>query len=387
MSNFNNAVSQTPKSTSFKRVIPWDSSSGDFVYGAVQDPCFRKKYNRKSLKHKIDREMDPDDWDPVSGYNTCFLVTIILIALTLIGTGILVFIFWDNFLQNWYWWLLVFVVLLITFIVVLCIFRSMSNKKVTRRQAQLEEVCTYINKTYLDGSGTGVFPGQAGAWLEVDLDPRKTKIEGSIIKDEGEGTKSQKIDVNPDKKSSSKRDEKYRDEEMNESMHELNLKEDKKSSSLKNPERKERKVRGGTGLSDLNESGDEVQSKKSVRFEDESSPGKSKYDSIKSKKSSRRGSTSDSVSKMDSRKVSMKEKVTEKKTQFVEINYSQTTPKKKGFYERFKKHKESGKKNSGEGGIRVKYDSEVPQQRVISDFVPTMNLMQNIESDKSEFDD
>lgn len=388
MSNFNTAVSQTPRSTRNKRIIPWDSSMGDFVYGAIQDACFKRRYNRKSLKMKIDREMDPDDWDPVSGYNTCFLVTLILIFLALVITGVLIAVFFENFQDFWYWWLLGFVVLLVIFIVVLCIVRSSSNGKASRRNGQLEEVCDYINNKYLTGVGTGIFPGQAGAWLEVDLDPRKTRIEGEIEKDKGEEVNEKKV---KEKKSpTSEKSEKYRDDEANESFQALNGKE---SSRMSKSSRKDRKVKGG--ISDFDDDADEVSSKKSVRFEDESSPGKSKYDSIKSKKSSgssrSRKSSLKSKSAYDSapkseRKVTLKDKVTEKNTTFVEINYSQKTPKKKGFYERFKKFRESGK-SSGDGGIRVEYESEIPQQRVINDFVPTMNLMKSVKSDKSEFDD
>lgn len=224
MSNFNSAVSNTPKSTNFKRIIPWDSDLGDFVYGAVQDDCFKRRYNRKSLKMKIDREMDPDDWDPVSTYNTCFLVTLILILFTLIVTGVLIFIFFDNFKQFWFWWLLGFVVLLITFIVVLCIFRSSSNSKSNRRSSKLEEICTYLNGKYLKGIGTGVFPGQSGAWLEVDLDPRRTTIEGRVQKDEGEGINQKKItEKNQSDKKTGDRSRTYKDKngEINESFQEL----------------------------------------------------------------------------------------------------------------------------------------------------------------------
>jgi hypothetical protein len=58
LSAYNTAVANTPKSTSYKRIIPFDSSTDKFVFGAIQDKIFKKRYDRKAFRSKILREFD-----------------------------------------------------------------------------------------------------------------------------------------------------------------------------------------------------------------------------------------------------------------------------------------------------------------------------------------
>lgn len=50
----------------------------------------------------------------------------------------------------------------------------------------LEEVAGDINRRYLKGVGSKIVIGDEGAWIGVEMDPKRTKIEGEIEYDKGE---------------------------------------------------------------------------------------------------------------------------------------------------------------------------------------------------------
>ena len=44
----------------------------------------------------------------------------------------------------------------------------------------LEEIAGDVNRRYLKGVGSKVVVGDEGAWIGVEMDPKRTKIEGEI---------------------------------------------------------------------------------------------------------------------------------------------------------------------------------------------------------------
>lgn len=60
------------------------------------------------------------------------------------------------------------------------------NSRNKKRFQDLDRACQDINSKNLMGTGTSVNPGEDGAWLEIDLDPRRTMIEGGVVRDKSE---------------------------------------------------------------------------------------------------------------------------------------------------------------------------------------------------------
>lgn len=183
LSLFNSSCKRTPMSSHYNRVIPWDHKRKDFVYGAVQDACFKGFYDRRSLKSKIDLNRTYSSWDPVSTYNLVFLAVFGLIALALIVWIILIIIYWDHFKDNWGWWIFWLVLLIIFLLIIWYIFKLVSNNRTKKRFQRIDEACQDINNRNLCGTGTYVYPGENAAWLEVEMDPRRTVIGGPIRHD------------------------------------------------------------------------------------------------------------------------------------------------------------------------------------------------------------
>jgi len=50
----------------------------------------------------------------------------------------------------------------------------------------LEEIAGDVNRRYLKGVGSKVVIGDEGAWIGIEMDPKRTKIEGEIEFDKGE---------------------------------------------------------------------------------------------------------------------------------------------------------------------------------------------------------
>lgn len=173
---FNQACKKTPMSTYYTRVIPWDSKRGDFVYGAVQDSCFKGFYDRRSLKSKVD--MYRSHWNPTRWYNYCWLATIALIALVIVIGIIMAIVWWDDFSDNWTIYLTWFILLLLVLFALLCICRCGANMMAKRRFQRLDDALQDVNRRNLYGTGTYVYPGDCGAWIEVEMDPRRTAVSG-----------------------------------------------------------------------------------------------------------------------------------------------------------------------------------------------------------------
>jgi len=96
-SNFNKSCKNTPLSTYYTRIIPWDHKAKDFVYGAAQDSEFKGFHDRRSLKSKIDHSREFSSWDPVTCYNIIFWVLAITLAVVALGFLILMIVFWEDF--------------------------------------------------------------------------------------------------------------------------------------------------------------------------------------------------------------------------------------------------------------------------------------------------
>ena len=183
-STFNKDTRDTPHSDMYKRVIPWDHKEKDYVYGAVQDACFRGFYDRRSLKSKIDNVRNEGNWDPVTAYNRCLMLSVALLVLMVIGWVVAAFLnrsmFW-KYRGGWVLSLLVLVMFVVA-IVVLC--KVGSNSRTKRRYQLVHKACEEVNERNLKGSGVIVAPGPSAAWIEVLLDPVKTHIKGDIRHDQ-----------------------------------------------------------------------------------------------------------------------------------------------------------------------------------------------------------
>lgn len=57
------------------------------------------------------------------------------------------------------------------------------NHRTKKRFQRLHQACEEINKRNLLGTGVLIYPGESGAWLEIEMDPRLTMITGSIRHD------------------------------------------------------------------------------------------------------------------------------------------------------------------------------------------------------------
>lgn len=182
-STFNTAAKKTPISSNFNRVIPWDHKNKDFVYGSVQDACFKGFYDRRSLKSKMDLNRSHSSWDPVSCYNICWAITLGLIAVAVLVWLILMILNWTHFKKNWYWWLFWLAALIAILVCFCCIFKAGANARTKKRFQRIDEACQDINRRNLHNTGTRVYPGESAAWLEVEMDPRKTTIGGPIRHD------------------------------------------------------------------------------------------------------------------------------------------------------------------------------------------------------------
>ena len=174
--SFNEACAKTPLSTYYTRIIPWDAKKGDFVYGAVQDSCFKGFYDRRSLKSKVD--MNRSHWDPVRWYNLFWLLCLVLIVLAIIIAIICAIVWWDDFKQNWTIYLTYLLVMIAVLFALLCICRCGANIMAKRRFMRLDDALQDVNRRNLYGTGTYVYPGDNGAWIEVEMDPRRTAVSG-----------------------------------------------------------------------------------------------------------------------------------------------------------------------------------------------------------------
>lgn len=185
MCPFNTACANTPISSYYNRVIPWDHKRKDYVYGAAQDAEFKGFYDRRSLKSRIDLNKNHSSWDPVSCYNLVFWILAAILAIAILVWIICMIVYWNDFYtrSQWPWWVFWLVVLIMIVVIFMCIFRCGANARAKKRYQRIHEACADINKKNLHGTGTYVYPGEAGAWLEVEMDPRRTMISGPVRHD------------------------------------------------------------------------------------------------------------------------------------------------------------------------------------------------------------
>ena len=435
------SAQKTPPSSNYKRVIPWDHTKRDFVYGAVQDKIFKGRLPRRSLKRKIDTEMTSEDWNPVMAFNVCCIIWMALLAVVTITIVVLI-IWFRTKITNFYYWLIFIVAMTLDiFTVAYLLFRCYSEQKIDRRFKDLERVCSDLNRSYYKGVGCGVCPGLAGAWLEVDLDPRRTIVEGEIERDQGESNvlkeqeqkerlkEQAKSGAMPPKKESSKtkdsrdkdRDKKsIKDRKESSRNPKESSRRDNKAPSQKSVLEKvswgqdsHRRIERRKNLDDSelvhvidDISADADNSNITPRDRQLRNPQKgdrSSFKTIKSDRKSRKsseysyyaGPASDDEESQSRNKSPLRRTVTDKQAigkknlKHVEINYPQSSPKKRAFISRFHEARKDGTMSSSPEKrlkasqlneskmFEVRYESEVPEQRVINDYAHTMNLMMN----------
>lgn len=184
-STFNSACKRTPQSTYHTRVIPWDHKRKDFVYGAVQDACFKGFYDRRSLKSRIDLNKKYSSWDPVTLYNYIYLILVVFLIIIVLVWLVCMVVYWDEFYHenNWPWWVFWLAVIVMLAVLFICVFRFGANARTKKRFQRINDACVDINRKNLHGTGTYVYPGESAAWLEVEMDPRRTMISGPIRHD------------------------------------------------------------------------------------------------------------------------------------------------------------------------------------------------------------
>lgn len=180
---FNQKLKSTPQSTLYHRVIPWDNKQNDFVYGAVQDACFRGYFDRRSLKSKVDFELSEEASQSNNFYNVCFYISIGLIFIISMTWFLLVLINWQEFKSNIFWFFLGLIFPLAAVIIPCLIIKRGSNIRLKRRCQALDRACNYVNQVHLVDSGVRVYPGERGAWIDVVLDEKKTLVKGYPIED------------------------------------------------------------------------------------------------------------------------------------------------------------------------------------------------------------
>ena len=182
---FNTACSNTPQSTYYTRVIPWDHKRKDFVYGAAQDACFKGFYDRRSLKSRIDLNKKYSSWDPVSCYNILFWILAAILLIGILVWVICMIVYWDDFYHRaqWGWWVFWLLLANVIIVIFMCICRCGANARTKKRFQRINEACADINKKNLHGTGTYIYPGESAAWLEVEMDPRRTMIAGPVRHD------------------------------------------------------------------------------------------------------------------------------------------------------------------------------------------------------------
>lgn len=80
-------------------------------------------------------------------------------------------------------WVLAPVLVFFLIFAVLCIVRALTNNSVDNRNRFITKELQDINMRYLKGTGVAIYCGLKAAWLEVEMDPMRTEITGSIVPD------------------------------------------------------------------------------------------------------------------------------------------------------------------------------------------------------------
>ena len=180
---FVEACKLTPVSDMYTRIIPWDNHCEDFVYGAVQDACFRGFFDRRSLKSKIDFHADEDFWNPVKWLNPVLVVVLALLVLLGAISVAMGLIEAEMVVKNWnafgtFLGLIIAIILVFVIVAVAGV-----NYAVKKRYHDLCKTCEMINTHKLAGSGVQIYPGPLGAYLSVEMAPARTLLQGKVFHD------------------------------------------------------------------------------------------------------------------------------------------------------------------------------------------------------------
>ena len=170
LSKFATETKRTPWSRTFERVIPWDNKNKDYVYGAIYEEVLMGRISRRELKRRIDGTRPGTVWPPDKNM---LLFLIIAVAILLIGLFIgilLMIIFWDEFKDYWWVWLIIAIVLIILAIIIVVIGVSITNSAIKKRETAILRECDHINRSRLHDSGIRLVPGPAAAYISVFLE-------------------------------------------------------------------------------------------------------------------------------------------------------------------------------------------------------------------------
>ena len=184
-SEFDRACAKTPRSTYYKRIIPWDDKKKEYVYAALQENEFKGFFDRRSLKSRL-RNITGHDIRKSSCFKLSQLLILIFIISIFIALIIVITLNFKDIQDKPFLYCIPFIAILIVTLSMFFIIRQGENSNNKKRFQKLNTACEDINIKYLADSGTSIHPGLNAAWLELDLDPRRTMIMGDPVRDRSE---------------------------------------------------------------------------------------------------------------------------------------------------------------------------------------------------------
>lgn len=173
---FSAALNKTPQSTDQVRVIPWDHTQMDFVYGAIHPKLFGGLISRDYIKQVVDKHLSLINRVFAVAYPIYMIVAAVIIVLSIIYFFLAILVFWPKrrkyFLDQEYWWIVFgpLPVYILFIIGTICFMRARDDSKTKNRIDELDKACDEINKGNLAGTGYRFETGNYGAWIEIHID-------------------------------------------------------------------------------------------------------------------------------------------------------------------------------------------------------------------------
>lgn len=240
----------------------------------------------------------------------------------------------------------------------------------------LEEIVGDVNRRYLKGVGSKVVVGDEGAWIGVEMDPKRTKIEGEIQYDKGETYKDSE-----EKGSNPRRDPEDPEEgkvDPNESGLALNQtpREEKRNDNVQRKNTGSKVPQDQPVVKKTDQANDDTAEEVRQVERTPKKPNLSRSPLESPREVSGSPNLSKSVQRLKDTQL--------KEVKNVEINNFQNTPKKQEFYKRFLEaqkgqtptpHSFRSSLYDSKAEGRIQYQSEVPEQTIFKSMEATMNLM------------
>lgn len=115
------------------------------------------------------------------GYGFYMPIAFGLLGLLILGYILVVLFYWDGWkaiLDSSVWWVDVLPPLAAGFWIFIfaCILKGADDKRTKMRSTAIHQVCKRINREYLAKSDVSVACGEYSAWIEINYDPRKSKL-------------------------------------------------------------------------------------------------------------------------------------------------------------------------------------------------------------------